>query len=73
MHYGPIPTFKLAESHIEIHLLDFSGDLYGKKVDVEICKKIRNIQTFSTLEALKNQIATDVAFVREYERSIFDR
>lgn len=70
MHYGPIPTFKLTKPRVEIHILDFSGNLYGKKVDVEICEKIRNIQTFSTLEALKKCIASDVVFVREYARMI---
>ncbi len=50
--------------HVEAHLLDFSGDLYGKEMEVTFGQKLRAEQKFSSLEELKYQIARDVAEVR---------
>ncbi len=43
----------------ETHIVDFSGDLYGKKIDTEILGFIRPEQKFNSVEELKNQIGTD--------------
>lgn len=43
----------------ETHLLDFSGDLYGKEVRVEFHHFMRPEEKFSSLETLKNQITKD--------------
>jgi riboflavin kinase/FMN adenylyltransferase len=48
----------------EIYLLDFEGDVYGKKVVVEVGRKIRDTKKFSDTEELKEQIAKDVATER---------
>lgn len=45
---------------LEVHLLDFQGDLYGKRITVRFRKKIRDEQKFLSLELLKQQIHRDV-------------
>lgn len=44
----------------EVHLLDFSGDLYGQNLRVHLIERLRPEQKFSGLDALKAQIAKDV-------------
>jgi riboflavin kinase/FMN adenylyltransferase len=47
-----------------IHLLDFAGDLYGRRLTVEFHHKLREEQRFASLEALKSAIDADVAAAR---------
>lgn len=49
---------------IEVHLLDFSGDIYGKSVSVEFVRRLRGEQHFENIEALCSQIEKDVSRVR---------
>lgn len=49
---------------IEVHLLDFSGDIYGKSVSVEFVRRLRGEQHFEDIEALCSQIEKDVSRVR---------
>ena len=51
---------------LEVHVLDFNGDLYDKHVHVEFLHKIRNELKFESLEALKTQIAADVVVARDF-------
>lgn len=51
---------------LEVHLLDFSGDLYGKHVHVQFLHKIRDEMKFAGLDALKAQIAKDVTMARSF-------
>lgn len=53
------------ERLLEVHLFDFAGDLYGEDVEVSFTKFLRPEQKFSGLDALKAQIARDVAAARE--------
>jgi riboflavin kinase/FMN adenylyltransferase len=46
---------------VEAHLLDFTGDLYGQELEIEIGEKLRDERKFGSLEELKAQIARDVA------------
>jgi riboflavin kinase/FMN adenylyltransferase len=52
------------ESRLETHLFDFSGDLYGQTVRVELHHFLRDEQKFAGIEALKAQIALDAAAAR---------
>lgn len=63
---GMRPTVS-KETHrvLEVHLLDFSADIYGKDIEVEFIKHLRSEQRFSGLEALRERIARDVAEARE--------
>jgi len=51
---------------LEVHLLDFDRDIYGMHVDVNFLHKLRNEAKFDSLDALKAQIARDVADVRSF-------
>ena len=51
---------------LEVHILDFNEDLYGRHVHVEFLHKIRNEMKFSGLDALKAQIAQDVVVARNF-------
>jgi riboflavin kinase/FMN adenylyltransferase len=51
---------------LEVHLLDFDQDIYGRHVDVNFLHKLRNEAKFDSLDALKAQIANDVAAVRAH-------
>lgn len=46
---------------LEVHLFDFSGDLYGAHLDVRFLAKLRDEMTFANFEALTNQIRADIA------------
>ncbi|MBE3562578.1 MAG: bifunctional riboflavin kinase/FAD synthetase [Hydrogenibacillus schlegelii] len=65
MNVGVRPTVgKDAVPNVEVHLLDFDGDLYGRTIRPELLFFIRPEQKFADLEALKAQIARDVAFAK---------
>jgi riboflavin kinase / FMN adenylyltransferase len=51
---------------LEVHVLDFNGDLYGKHVHVEFLHKIRVEQKFESLDALKARIAQDIEIARNF-------
>jgi riboflavin kinase/FMN adenylyltransferase len=44
---------------IEIHLLDFKGDLYGQRIRVDVLARLRDEQKFESIEALKAQLSQD--------------
>lgn len=52
--------------HLEAHLLDFAGDIYGRQVTVAFHHKLRDEQRFASLEALKMAIDADVAAARAF-------
>jgi len=49
---------------IEAHILDFSLDLYGTEITIELTHRLRDELSFRDEEALKQQIAADIATVR---------
>lgn len=53
-------------AHLEVHLLDFAGDLYGRRLTVVFHQKLRDEQRFASLEALKAAIDADIASARAY-------
>ena len=53
---------------VETHLLDFSGDLYGKHAKVRLLKRVRGEKKFHGIEELKKQMEKDVLFSRSYFR-----
>ncbi|TWC40067.1 FMN adenylyltransferase /riboflavin kinase [Pseudomonas sp. SJZ079] len=56
-------------AHLEVHLLDFAGDLYGRRLTVAFHHKLRDEQRFASLEALKTAIAADIAAARAHWRT----
>ena len=65
---GTRPSFEkqISKLHLEVHILDFSKNIYGKHLKVEFLKKIRNEKKFSSPQALIRQIQKDEAFARKY-------
>ena len=53
-------------AHLEVHLLDFAGDLYDRRLTVVFHQKLRDEQRFASLEALKAAIEADVAAARAH-------
>ena len=51
---------------LEVHLLDFSGDIYGQHLNVRFLHKLRDEMKFPNFEALKAQIASDVEAAIHY-------
>lgn len=66
VNIGVRPTLQSPEPRrqLEAHLLDFSGDLYGKDLEIVFLKKVRDEQKFSDLGALGEQIARDIVTAR---------
>lgn len=50
---------------VEAHVIDYSGDLYGRELPLVFLKRIREEKKFESLDILKQQIAKDVEAVRE--------
>ncbi|WP_437201594.1 bifunctional riboflavin kinase/FAD synthetase [Planctomicrobium sp. SH664] len=65
VHLGPNPTFADEQRKVEIHLLDFSGDLYGERLSLEFLDFIRPLTRFDSAAELVAQIHRDVAAVRQ--------
>lgn len=63
---GTRPTLGGKERRLEVHLLGFAGELYGEEVRVRFLKRLREERRFPSLEALRAQIAEDVAEARAY-------
>jgi riboflavin kinase/FMN adenylyltransferase len=61
---GTNPHYGGAERRVEAHLLDFEGDLYGRRLVVELWRRLRDEQSFSSEDELVAQIARDVEDTR---------
>jgi riboflavin kinase/FMN adenylyltransferase len=54
------------EMAVEVYLMDFDQDIYGKKLAVSFYKKIRDQEKFSDIDELKRYIADDVEMVKQF-------
>jgi len=62
---GTNPTFvDRTELSLEVHILDFAADLYGKRLRVELVERLRGEQRFSGIDALLAQIRADIEQAR---------
>jgi riboflavin kinase/FMN adenylyltransferase len=57
---GLCPTFEHEKRTIETYILDYSGDLYGNDLSVDLVSKLRDEGKFTSIEDLKKQIAKDI-------------
>jgi riboflavin kinase/FMN adenylyltransferase len=62
---GTRPTVGGTELLLEVHVFDFSGDLYGRLIEVEFIAKLRDEVKFDSLEALMAQMKVDAAQARD--------
>jgi riboflavin kinase/FMN adenylyltransferase len=65
---GTNPHYGGEERRIEPHLLDFDGDLYGRRLVVELWERLRDEQVFASEQELIDQIARDVESTRKAVR-----
>ena len=59
LNIGSRPTVSGDERTIEVHIIGFIGDLYGKEVELKFLKFLRHEQRFSSLDDLREQIRKD--------------
>ena len=65
---GTAPTFvhkKSGRTSIEAHLFGFTGDIYGRNLEIEFVKYLREERTFSSPDSLKKQISEDLQIIRK--------
>lgn len=63
---GVRPTVDGTRALLEVHLLNFNEQIYGRYVEVEFCWKLRDEERYASIELLKAQIAKDVAETHKY-------
>lgn len=64
-HIGPNPTFEdRGQSKVEAHLLDYSGDLYRTRLQVDFIRRVRDIARFESVDLLVQQLHRDIDTVR---------
>jgi riboflavin kinase/FMN adenylyltransferase len=56
---GIRPTFGDPDSAVETHVLDYSGDLYGRTIRVTFVLRLRDERRFSDVDTLRTQIEAD--------------
>ncbi len=64
LHIGPRPTFQGSSPTIELHLMDYEGDLYGERVRVDFVRCLRPVLPFDSVQALVDQMKADVEQAR---------
>ncbi len=66
MNIGIKPTLGDNVPTIEVHLLNFSEDIYGQKIQVNVIERLRDEQKFESFEALKSQLEIDKTNTLDY-------
>jgi riboflavin kinase / FMN adenylyltransferase len=61
LHLGARPAFGDDATAIEVHILDFDGDLYGRSLDLRLCARLRGVEAFASIDALVAAMHRDVA------------
>ena len=66
VNIGTRPTLQSPQPklQVEAHLLDVSADLYGQEMEIAFVEKLRDERKFSSTDALRNQIQTDIEAAR---------
>jgi riboflavin kinase/FMN adenylyltransferase len=65
VNIGIRPTFGGDQEVVEAHLLDFDGDLYGRRIGIEMVERLRDERTFEGIDALVAQIRRDERSARQ--------
>ena len=66
MNIGTRPTFGENNLSLEVHVLDYSGNLYGKMLSVAFLQRLREEHRFVSTEELREQLMSDAQQVRTY-------
>ena len=65
LNIGTAPTYNVSERRVEVHLIGFAGNLYGRDITVNLAEKLRGICKFNSPQELKKQIAADIELTRK--------
>ena len=63
---GIRPTVGGSTPFVETHIFDFSGNLYGLRVNIGFLKFLREERKFENLEDLTHQVNTDIASAKKF-------
>jgi riboflavin kinase/FMN adenylyltransferase len=63
---GTLPTFGDFARQVEVHLINFSGNLYGQSLRVEVLDWIRDQRKFNGIESLKHQLNKDITVASSF-------
>lgn len=63
---GTRPTVDGSYAVLEVHLFDFAADIYGRYLEVEFCRRLRDEKKFESFDALKRQIERDARQARQF-------
>ena len=66
VNIGTRPTYGSHDQTIEVHIASFSGNLYGQRLTVAFRRRLRNEQRFSSPEALRRQLMSDLSAAEAY-------
>ncbi|WP_010586779.1 bifunctional riboflavin kinase/FAD synthetase [Schlesneria paludicola] len=64
VNIGPNPTFGESAKKVEVHLLDYTGNLYDQTLNVDFVSRLRDVKKFPSVRDLVEQLQRDVAAVR---------
>jgi riboflavin kinase/FMN adenylyltransferase len=71
LYIGTSPTVKeQSERTVEVHILNYRDELYGRKIEVVILKRLRDERKFPDRDSLKGQIAEDIERTRQFMEDI---
>jgi riboflavin kinase / FMN adenylyltransferase len=70
INVGPNPTFGDQALKLEVHLIDFAAELYHQPLEVDFLARVRDIQPFPSVEALRAQLERDVAEAKRVASSV---
>lgn len=68
LHWGPVPSFHEKEKSLEVYIMNAGNNVfptsYTRKLEIEIVKKIRPVQMFSSVKKLTAQITRDIFTIK---------
>lgn len=63
---GSCPTFDYKDFRVECHIINYEGNLYGKKIKIEFLRKLREENKFKSPQDLSLQIKKDIEEAKKY-------
>lgn len=70
INIGPNPTFAEPSQKFEVHLIGFHDSLYGQPLEVDFFTRLRDIQTFGSVEQLTRQLKSDIVRTGDIYRAV---
>ena len=64
LNIGTHPTVPEGPPTVEAHLIDYEGNLYGRRIEVELIRYLRSERKFESVQALKEQLTRDMETAR---------